>query len=93
MNAEFLNGDLLGNQDGHSSDHTSPAETVAGSAETRKLGTEALELLQLLLLHLRVPVCSESPKTLQKGVWAEEELSRATLLLGTKSRIYSKVGL
>lgn len=34
-----------------------------------------------------------SSRILQKGVWAEEELSRATLLLGTKSRICSKAGL
>lgn len=75
MNAEFLEGDLLGNQDGHSSDHTSPAEKVAGSAETRKV---RMELLQLLLLHWRVAVCSEVPKALQTGMWAGEELSRAS---------------
>lgn len=64
-------GHLLGNQDGHSSDPTSPAGKAAGSAETRELRMEGSELLQLLLLHLRVPVCSEVPKALQKGVWAE----------------------
>lgn len=74
MNAEFLDRDLLGSQDGHSSDHKSPAEKVAGRAETRKL---RIGLLQLLLLHLRVPVCSEIPKALQEEVWAREELSRA----------------
>lgn len=74
MNAAFLDGELLVNQDGHSSDHTSPARKAAGSAEIRKL---RMELLQLLLLHLRVAVCSEVPKALQTGVWAGDKLSRA----------------